>query len=101
MTPPNPTGLCMCGCGRITPRSLHNDRRWGLVAGEHRLYCTGHAGGAARGLDADAEAKHMPTDAEISAVCDEIRRGWTAATRCDRACGEALPAAWTPPLVHI
>lgn len=92
MMQPNLSGLCMCGCGRYTPLA----RRPGLVAGEHRMYCTGHAGGAARGLTADAEAKHMPTEHEISAACDQIRRGWTAATLQSRG---GAPAAWVPPLV--
>lgn len=44
---PNPSGLCHCGCGRITPlaRSNHPDR--GLRAGQHRRFIPGHHVGKA------------------------------------------------------
>ena len=41
-TPPNPTGLCQCGCGRMTERAKVSNRRNGYVAGEYTRYCKGH-----------------------------------------------------------
>lgn len=41
-TPPNPSGLCMCGCGGTTPlakRTRYND---GIIAGQHLRYLVGH-----------------------------------------------------------
>lgn len=40
--PPNPSGLCMCGCGEKTAVSKHGRRRTGRVAGEHVRYIPGH-----------------------------------------------------------
>lgn len=39
-TPPNPSGLCQCGCGRETP--LAKTKGHGLVIGEHVRYILGH-----------------------------------------------------------
>jgi hypothetical protein len=39
--PPNPSGLCFCGCGLLTPIAGANSQR-GLVKGEHLRYCRGH-----------------------------------------------------------
>ncbi len=42
-TPPNPPGLCMCGCGRITPISKSTNLALNRVKGEHTCYCLGHS----------------------------------------------------------
>jgi hypothetical protein len=46
--PPNPDGLCMCGCGRKTPLAIYTSHQTGNVLGEHRRYCVGHGSSYAR-----------------------------------------------------
>jgi hypothetical protein len=41
-SPPNPSGLCMCGCGRSTPIAPTNAPKYGIKRGEHRRYISGH-----------------------------------------------------------
>jgi len=38
--PPNPSGLCMCGCGEPVPRAKATER--GTIAGEYVRYVNGH-----------------------------------------------------------
>lgn len=40
--PPNPSGLCMCGCGEQTPLAPRTHRAFGIVEGEHLRYRKGH-----------------------------------------------------------
>ena len=40
---PNPSGLCMCGCGRKTKIVTKSDRRHGHVMGQPFRYIHGHA----------------------------------------------------------
>lgn len=40
--PPNPSGICMCGCGERTPIAPRTHRAFGIVEGEHLRYCKGH-----------------------------------------------------------
>jgi hypothetical protein len=40
--PPNPSGLCMCGCGQPTPIAPRNRRAIGHVAGWSIRYISGH-----------------------------------------------------------
>lgn len=47
--PPNPSGLCMCGCGQKTSIATRSDKKYGAVAGEHRRYIMGHSGTMNRG----------------------------------------------------
>lgn len=42
IAPPNPPGLCMCGCGRPTPIAKQSHRAMGNVKGEHVRYLPGH-----------------------------------------------------------
>ena len=42
--PPNPSGLCMCGCKRVTPLAIYTSHQTGNVKGEHRRFCLGHGG---------------------------------------------------------
>lgn len=42
--PPNPTGLCWCGCGGIAPVATVTNERHGHVAGEPVRYIRGHRG---------------------------------------------------------
>jgi len=39
---PNPSGLCMCGCGGATPIARSSDVRYGYVAGTPMRYMNGH-----------------------------------------------------------
>ena len=39
---PNPSGLCMCGCGGQTKLSENNDLRYGIVKGAYQRYIAGH-----------------------------------------------------------
>lgn len=41
---PNPSGLCMCGCGQATRLVRHNDAKNGVFAGHHFRYLRGHCG---------------------------------------------------------
>jgi len=42
MEPPNPSGICACGCGEKTTIAKNSDRRTGAVKGEHLKYAFGH-----------------------------------------------------------
>ncbi len=42
MKVPNPSGLCMCGCGEQTSVATQNDPKNGILKGQHRRYCRGH-----------------------------------------------------------
>lgn len=39
---PNPSGLCWCGCGGITPLADATRLKFGLVRGEHTRWILGH-----------------------------------------------------------
>lgn len=39
---PNPSGLCMCGCGETTRIAKESDKRTGRVKGTHTRYVKGH-----------------------------------------------------------
>jgi len=39
---PNPSGLCMCGCGRKTKIATKSDRRHGHVMGQLFRFVHGH-----------------------------------------------------------
>lgn len=39
---PNPSGLCMCGCGQVTPIARYNSSPINYVKGEHTKYVEGH-----------------------------------------------------------
>lgn len=40
---PNPSGLCMCGCGRKTTLAAANDRKRGNVKGQPTRFIRGHS----------------------------------------------------------
>lgn len=42
IAPPNPLGLCLCGCGSTTPLAKQGSTRAGHLAGHHVLYVHGH-----------------------------------------------------------
>lgn len=39
---PNPSGLCMCGCGEPTPIARQNDKRYGIIKDLPQRYVKGH-----------------------------------------------------------
>jgi len=41
--PPNPSGLCMCGCGKVAPISPRNHRTKGLAKGHPTRFIPGHS----------------------------------------------------------
>lgn len=41
--PPNPSGLCMCGCGQPTPLAVQTNNARGLVKGEPVRYIQTHS----------------------------------------------------------
>ena len=43
-TPPNPSGLCQCGCGQTTKVATYTHSKNGWVKGEHLRYIHGHNG---------------------------------------------------------
>lgn len=42
IAPPNPSGLCFCGCGGTTPIADQSDRARGRLIGHHVKYIVGH-----------------------------------------------------------
>jgi len=42
ITPPNPSGLCMCGCGKRTKLAAQTINRWGHVRGHPVKFIQGH-----------------------------------------------------------
>ena len=44
IAPPNPSGLCMCGCGQKTPLARQGSRYHGYLAGQPVRYINGHQG---------------------------------------------------------
>jgi hypothetical protein len=42
VVPPNPEGLCLCGCGETTAVSKTTQTRRGVLKGEHVRYIKGH-----------------------------------------------------------
>lgn len=44
ITGPNPSGLCMCGCGGKAPIAVGNDKRYGIIKGQPQRYIKGHSG---------------------------------------------------------
>lgn len=41
--PPNPSGICLCGCGLPTSIATYSHARCGIVKGHHHRYRPGHA----------------------------------------------------------
>lgn len=50
--PPNPSGLCMCGCGQKTVLAKCSNAGNGNVIGEHVKYVVGHTNKGRRGPNA-------------------------------------------------
>ena len=42
LTPPNPSGLCQCGCGELAPIAAQTDNRRGWVRGQPIRWIKGH-----------------------------------------------------------
>lgn len=39
---PNPSGICLCGCGRKTGLAIQTIPKWGHVEGTPQKFCRGH-----------------------------------------------------------
>ena len=61
MTGPNPTGLCMCGCGERTAIAKTNQPRFGQVKGEHVRYINGGHSSRKSAIDYIEEARGYVT----------------------------------------
>lgn len=90
---PNPSGLCLCGCGETTPVATYTIRTRQIIAGCHLRFCPGHHIGE-RG---EFRPKEPPTRAEIRRRAARVRAGWTPEQRRRRRVCRPLP--WTPPEV--
>lgn len=44
IAPPNPSGICQCGCGRPVPIATMTNAKIGHVQGEHVRFIRGHVG---------------------------------------------------------
>ncbi len=44
-TGPNPSGYCMCGCGRLAPVQKYTDMRRGVPRGQPQRFILGHVNG--------------------------------------------------------
>src|SRR4051812_8793952 len=65
---PNPTGLCMCGCGEIAPLAKQSQSRTGAVAGQPMKYVHGHH---RRGVTLSEETKK-----KMGAKPGELHHNW-------------------------
>ena len=78
--PPNPSGLCMCGCGGVTSIAPQTQASKGWVIGQHVPYLPGH--NQARRRWHIVESGCWLWDGSISAtgygVCKANRRGYMA-----------------------
>ena len=98
-TPPNPSGVCQCGCGRKTPLAKCNQPARQIVRGEHTRFIHGHAG---RRLPPDNRYRkppYIPTAEEIAAGCELAQSKWTETQRNGRIVDERLRAHPVQPLV--
>lgn len=67
---PNPSGLCMCGCGAETSRAPQTVRRDGYVKGEHRRFIRGHSRlPPGTPLDTAADAPLVPPNPSGICLC--------------------------------
>ncbi len=80
LKPPNPSALCMCGCGKPAPISKQTNRAKGLVAGHHTRYIPGH----------NLDTARIPLEKE-AAICKRYRAGETLSQIAD---GVGV-SAWT------
>jgi len=86
--PPNPSGICWCGCGRKTPIAKHTKSRVNSVEGQHLRYCVGHG---------SRSKPYEPTPEEIREGCVKARerRGKHHKNK------EVQPQPWEVPVIHI
>lgn len=58
---PNPSGLCMCGCGRTTTLSPRNrSDHFGVKRGQHNCYMPGHGRRPSKGTGVTKKYPHKP-----------------------------------------
>lgn len=79
--PPNPSGLCQCGCGRTTPIAKRGDAARGIVARQHIRFCSGHRLG------------QSPPRARLDDAEQQV--GPNPSGQCMCGCGKPTPLAKT------
>jgi hypothetical protein len=52
--PPNPNGLCWCGCGALTPLATNTNLKRGILRGSPVRYITGHQNLARSGVNSSS-----------------------------------------------
>jgi hypothetical protein len=86
---PNPSGLCMCGCGRQTLLANASDRRRGHVKDRPLRYIYGH--------NARIQLENRPEGSNPSGLCQcgcGQRTQLARQTRCDRGDIQGLPVRY-------
>lgn len=92
---PNPSGLCMCGCGRRTTITTKTDAKRGTRAGQPARYLVGH------NAKSNAEGKHkmcitcrrsLPWDHFDRYERNRVRYGSCRQCRAERARDTSVPA---------
>jgi hypothetical protein len=87
-SPPNPSGICMCGCGETTPLAKKTRHKTGTVRGEHLRFCHGHT---ANGIRPACD----PTTLTPCPRCEEpMHRG--SSIRCAQAHSPGSASACKP-----
>ena len=76
--PPNPSGLCMCGCGRPTKLAKCTNVARGFVRGEHTRYIHGHGGCRIPPQRRGVYVPYEPTANQLAADLAAIQATWSA-----------------------
>ena len=77
--PPNPSGLCMCGCGAPVRRAKLTNAPRLIFRGEFLRYIHGHAGRRQPPDNSYRRPVYMPSQETIAADKAEIQAAWTPA----------------------
>lgn len=92
---PNPSGLCMCGCGETTTVAYQNDPKARILKGQHRRFRLGHA---CRGVKRSPETLERMSAAQKGRVLGPKSPRWNGGTltrygRVYRFVGKGHPMA--------
>ena len=99
--PPNPSGLCMCGCGQRTQRAIANNVRRLMVKGHYMRFVRGHGGNRVPPTGGARKA-YEPSAEEITSGCELAQSGWTETQRNGRIVDERLRQYPVQPMViHV
>lgn len=78
---PNPSGLCMCGCGGVTSRATETDYRKSILKGQHRRYLKGHH---VRGVPRTDEVRRKISAANKGTKTGAEHRRWNGGRQMRR-----------------